>query len=216
MGKRRHSNEASLMKSAVVLAMAFTILLLPTTLAIWPWDECNSPHYSFSSGGSTSGWIDVFWDRDDWAKVDISTPGKYRAWLTGPGNADFDLEVYSSCSGSPVCSSYKSGSNEYCYFNVTSSKTYKLRAYAYSGSGDWRMGAYFVEPICNSHSYSACYNNDRYWYDSCGIIEAEAILIGAAHQIAALQIQARNMSYTRIAAILVMARGAATIAQTIM
>ena len=47
-------------------------------------------------------------------------------------------------------------------------------------------------------------------------IEAEAILIGAAHQIAALQIQARNMSYTRIAAILVMARGAATIAQTIM
>jgi len=156
------------MKSAVVLAMAFTILLLPTTLAIWPWDECNSPHYSFSSGGSTSGWIDVFWDRDDWAKVDISTPGKYRAWLTGPGNADFDLEVYSSCSGSPVCSSYKSGSNEYCYFNVTSSKTYKLRAYAYSGSGDWRMGAYFVEPICNSHSYSACYNNDRYWYDSCG------------------------------------------------
>ena len=34
-------------------------------------------------------------------------------------------------------------------------------------------GSCVASPSCVSNSYSSCYNNDRYWYDSCGVRESK-------------------------------------------
>ncbi|MBI2529734.1 MAG: hypothetical protein HYW05_01140 [Candidatus Diapherotrites archaeon] len=162
------------MNAKLLLAFAvLSLFLLNNASAIWPWDECNSPSGgTIYPGGSASGWIAGWVDGDDWVSVNISSSGEYNFWLTGPSNADFDLQVYSNCSGSWVCGSAGGSSSESCTKSI-SSGTYHMRvlAYGYWDSGNWTMGATKKATTCYTHNYSACYSNDRYWYNSCGTRE---------------------------------------------
>ncbi len=74
----------------------------------------------------------------------FSSPGgRFRAWLSGPSNADFDLQLQRYgctllCTWSTVARSESGSSQEQIDYQGVAG-TYRWRVYAYSGSGDYTV-----------------------------------------------------------------------------
>jgi hypothetical protein len=153
----------------LILLLFLTILYLASSASAaattcsaaqdWGTLQCN---YETGSNGTLTNS-----PQSNWYKLRLSQNGNFDVWLTGPANATFWLQVYNSCTGSPIASSKKSGSNQSLTVYYADTRTYYVQVYSYSGTGNYQVTASFASCCSPQESYS-CNNNDVYWYDSCG------------------------------------------------
>jgi hypothetical protein len=106
-------------------------------------DTCNQAA-PLALNTTVQGYLDSS-DQQDWFTFTASLGGQHTVTLTSPGGADFDLKVYSGCSGtSPtglLGSSTGTGAVDSVTFSTTAGSSIFIQAYYYDGSGVFTLRA---------------------------------------------------------------------------
>ena len=121
----------------------------------------------------SSSWTNDFKNGETrWRKITPAGYGTFDINLEASKESDFYLYIYSSCNDqSYIYKSNTAGSSTRYVLNVSPGITYYIGVYGYKGAGVYNLRIRTTcntAQTCNSHSTTQCYNENAYWYNSCG------------------------------------------------
>ena len=124
--------------SITIVGMLCLMVALPVFVGadIEPNDSTSTAE-PISSGDTVSGTLGEYTDQNDYYSIFLSQGDRITATMSGTGE-DFDLYLYGSSTDS-VESSTSSDSSETLTYTASSSGTYYVNPYAYTGSGSYTL-----------------------------------------------------------------------------
>jgi uncharacterized membrane protein len=121
----------------VVILFIFSTMLPAAVKADTEPNDTTGTADPISSGDTVTGYVSAYSDPDDYYSIYLSSGQRISATLSGTGS-DFDLYLYDRWDDI-IASSEGAYSTESISYTVSSSGTYYLDVYAYSGSGSYTL-----------------------------------------------------------------------------